>query len=1315
MLSSSLRRAFLLICLCILITSSSFAQNTRLTYRPIRAEWSAALQRIVSVSTGPNQLSLFNPQTRTSDSVALGATPVSLSISPNGLFAAVGHVGSATYVDLTNRTVVRTYTYPAPGSGQGSTEVALASEWLYVLPAYSGDAISIRLSTGVATSLPSDYSSGARLHPSGKAIYTTRDGISPNDIQRYSVTDAGTLVYKVDSIYHGDYNFCGPVWFSPDGSRIYNGCGTVVRYDVAPEQDMRYAGRFALPRVQSFSESPAGRIAAIPTDPENKVLLINGAGYQEQGRLSIPEFVVGARTYRGNGRWVFFSNDGAALHVVYQAETSSGLLNDFAVQTYELANPATCTVTFPTPTLSAGSDGGLRTVELQAAADCIYNAVSNADWVQILTGGYGSGTSTISLHIRTNTALTARTGTISVGSQSLQITQSAAPATVPTQQIFSYKIVDAEFSKALDRVVLVSTAPNELHLYDPQTRADQMVPLAYPALSLNVSPSGLKAAVGHQGFVSIVNLQTRAVEKVITTGINGAEVMLTGDTWLYVFASSGAQVIEIANSDIRTLTVNAAFARLHASRNFAYIPSPYSYGWWKLDVRNGSNTPPPFSINTNLSLCSGGLWVSEDGGRLYTGCGAVYRSTDSLSEDSVPNGTLSAAYQVTSVGWVAHSASRQQIALLTGDPGYYTQSASADVQLYADDGLPLLGRVRLASRVDGPTTFQMRGRWLFWNAAANRLYAIAQATSSSQQTPPPESDYSLEVISPETLAACSVTVNPLSVNIPGGGGSTDLTVQSGSACVWSGTIGNNSYWLRFSNYSSSSSITGNGNATVTIVAERNNGTTSRTGTINLGGATIAFNQPLPNPLTVSPLTASVSSSQTTNNIFVTASGVGVVWSAVSNASWITLLNGPNFVGTASVQYRVAANTGPARSGTMTIAGETVRVDQAAPPLTGGMRFVPVVPCRVVDTRSLTGETGAFGLPVMAGGSQRDFPVPQQTRCNIPSNAAAYSLNATVVPRGPLAYLTLWPAGQARPLASTLNSFDGRIKANAAIIPAGTGGAISAFVTDQTDLILDINGYFVANSVSGAPFYSLTPCRVADTRTGQGGPPLLPNSTWAFPIANTSNATIPASAIAYSLNITAIPRSSSLGYLTVWPWGADRPIVSTLNSPTGTVVANAAIVPSGLNGSVNIFATDFTDIVIDINGYFGGSGNGPALSFFPLTPCRVTDSRNAVGEFGGPVLTAGATRSYTIPSSTCAISTSARAYSMNATVVPPGPLSYLTLWPTGLSQPVASSLNSFDGSVVANAVLVPAGTNGAISAYVTNQTHLILDINGFFAQ
>ncbi len=382
------------------------------------------------------------------------------------------------------------------------------------------------------------------------------------------------------------------------------------------------------------------------------------------------------------------------------------------------------------------------------------------------------------------------------------------------------------------------------------------------------------------------------------------------------------------------------------------------------------------------------------------------------------------------------------------------------------------------------------------------------------------------------------------------------------------------------------------------------------------------------------------------------------------------------------------------------------------PVGGGLRFVPVTPCRVVDTRNAA---GAFGGPTMTAGSSRSFPVPQSA-CNIPATAQAYSLNVTVVPEGPLGYLTLWPTAKAQPNASTLNSPSGAVLANAAIVPAGTGGAVSVYVTDSTDVILDINGYFdTSTGTTSYAFYPATPCRVTDTRgaTGEfGGPTMQSGLSRDFPIP-LSSCDIPPTARAYSLNATVVPEGP-LGYLSTWPTGQAQPNVSTLNSPTGKVLANAAIVPGGSNESISVFVTNTADVILDVNGYFAAPGSPQALTFYPVTPCRVADTRNPAGAFGGPIMGAGTSRSFAIPASACSIPATAAAYSLNVTVVPGGPLGYLSAWPVGVSQPVVSTLNSPDGSVLANAAIVPAGTGGAVDVFVTDATHVILDINGYFA-
>ncbi|HLJ45696.1 MAG TPA: FG-GAP-like repeat-containing protein [Bryobacteraceae bacterium] len=275
-----------------------------------------------------------------------------------------------------------------------------------------------------------------------------------------------------------------------------------------------------------------------------------------------------------------------------------------------------------------------------------------------------------------------------------------------------------------------------------------------------------------------------------------------------------------------------------------------------------------------------------------------------------------------------------------------------------------------------------------------------------------------------------------------------------------------------------------------------------------------------------------------------------------------------------------------------------------------------------------------------------------------------------------------------------------------------GGSAAASATDSTTI--------TGGAPTGLAFFPVTPCRVADTRPGQGfsgqfGPPTMNAlQTRSFPIPS-SGCHIPSNAQAYSLNITAVP-AATLGYLTIWPAGQTQPVVSTLNSSNGAILANAAIVPAGTGGAVNVFVTDVTDVIIDINGYFAPPA-ASGLAFYPVTPCRIADTRGGPGfsgQFGPPSMSAGQTRSFTVPQSSCAIPAAAQAYSLNMTVVPPGPLTFLTTWPAGQTQPTVSTLNALQGQIAANAAVVPAGSGGAISVFVSNPSNVIIDINGYFA-
>src|SRR5271157_895462 len=123
------------------------------------------------------------------------------------------------------------------------------------------------------------------------------------------------------------------------------------------------------------------------------------------------------------------------------------------------------------------------------------------------------------------------------------------------------------------------------------------------------------------------------------------------------------------------------------------------------------------------------------------------------------------------------------------------------------------------------------------------------------------------------------------------------------------------------------------------------------------------------------------------------------------------------------------------------------------------------------------------------------------------------------------------------------------------------------------------------------FVAMTPCRIADTRASQnfpgafGSPSLVggaPGRT--FPIQSNTTCPVPSNAQAYSLNLTIVA-PAPYGYITAYPTPGPMPLAATLNWATPLIVGNSAIVPAGTSGSIDIFASAATDLVIDINGYY----------------------------------------------------------------------------------------------------------------------------------
>jgi FtsP/CotA-like multicopper oxidase with cupredoxin domain len=126
-----------------------------------------------------------------------------------------------------------------------------------------------------------------------------------------------------------------------------------------------------------------------------------------------------------------------------------------------------------------------------------------------------------------------------------------------------------------------------------------------------------------------------------------------------------------------------------------------------------------------------------------------------------------------------------------------------------------------------------------------------------------------------------------------------------------------------------------------------------------------------------------------------------------------------------------------------------------------------------------------------------------------------------------------------------------------------------------------------DGTGGASLYTLTPCRIADTRNPNGplgGPSLVAGAIRTFPIAGVCS--VPFSAKAVALNVTVVLPTTA-GYLTLYPAGASLPLASTVNFRSGIVRANNALVSLGTAGQLSVFCgmpAGSTDFIVDVVGY-----------------------------------------------------------------------------------------------------------------------------------
>jgi hypothetical protein len=394
-----------------------------------------------------------------------------------------------------------------------------------------------------------------------------------------------------------------------------------------------------------------------------------------------------------------------------------------------------------------------------------------------------------------------------------------------------------------------------------------------------------------------------------------------------------------------------------------------------------------------------------------------------------------------------------------------------------------------------------------------------------------------------------------------------------------------------------------------------------------------------------------------------------------------------------------------------LALQTVSSPASAVP--SGTGFGALTPARILETRTgmstVDGQSNSIGI--RAAGAVTEIPVAG--RAGVPLSAVAVSLNVTVTNPAAAGFVTVWPCGSPQPTASNLNYVSGQTVPNAVLSKLGDGGKICVISQQATDLIVDVNGYFAADSGFGA----LTPARLLETRTGMstvdghldGIGTRTAGAVTEVPVAG--RAGVPNSAVAASLNVT-VTNPAAAGFVTVWPCGSPQPTASNLNYVTGQTVPNAVLSKLGDGGKICIVSQQATDLIVDVNGYFAADSG-----FGLLVPARILETRRGMSTADGQrseIGTRAAGEVTDVPvAGRAGVPLSAVAASLNVTVTNPAAAGFVTVWPCGSPQPTASNLNYVAGQTIPNAVLSKLGDGGKVCIVSQQATDIIVDVNGYF--
>jgi streptogramin lyase len=262
----------------------------------------------------------------------------------------------------------------------------------------------------------------------------------------------------------------------------------------------------------------------------------------------------------------------------------------------------------------------------------------------------------------------------------------------------------------------------------------------------------------------------------------------------------------------------------------------------------------------------------------------------------------------------------------------------------------------------------------------------------------------------------------------------------------------------------------------------------------------------------------------------------------------------------------------------------------------------------------------------------------------------------------------------------------------------------------------IGKFTISNSPVGE-FTSLTPARILDTRdgTGRGGVVGKLGQQQQFSVQITGQGGVPQNGVSAVVLNATVTEPTGDSYLTVWPSGLSRPVLSNLNYVAGDTAPNLVTVGVGANGLVDVYNNvGATHVIFDVVGYYATSTGTEGARYKPLNPARYFDTRDGTGGVPARPVSGGTALPFDVTGHHGVPDTGVTGVVMNVTVTEPTASGHVTVYPGDVSRPLASNLNFSPGVTRPNLVTVRVPSNGIVNFYNSQgHTHLLADVVGYY--